>query len=202
MEVKDVTTAQPTPVQQQRRQITIDALVAASRQGVIEYGMGVSMDQIAELAQVGRRTAFRYFATREDLISAGLATVTRDLLLAMPEYTGGDWRTWLADVVRLRHQTTVRGGRIYWEMTVQQLPERVARAVAEHRGVLRGIYTMVSTTIWHAAGGEGDPPQRLYRTVAAHMSPLFTQAVVLDADGTPELAAEMATDAIIAAVRT
>jgi hypothetical protein len=37
--------------------------------------------------------------------------------------------------------------------------------------------------------------------VTAHLSPVFTQAVVVDAQGTAELAAQTASNAITAAVR-
>jgi hypothetical protein len=42
-----------TNVQRQKRQITIDALLDASRPGMIEYGLDISVDHIATLGSSG-----------------------------------------------------------------------------------------------------------------------------------------------------
>lgn len=66
---------------------------------------------------------------------------------------------------------------------------------------LKPVFLRTAETLWQAAGGDGPAPQELRQAVAAHLSPMFTQAVLLDADGTPELAAELATNAIAATAR-
>jgi hypothetical protein len=58
------------------------------------------------------------------------------------------------------------------------------------------LFAATASTLWEAAGGVRVPPDRLRHSVCAHLSPLFTQAVLLDADGSPELAAQLAADAI------
>ncbi|WP_328606798.1 TetR/AcrR family transcriptional regulator [Amycolatopsis sp. NBC_00345] len=194
-------TQELTQVQQQRRQVTVDALLEAAKLGMIDRGLDVSMDDIAELAEVGRRTVFRYFATREDLLSAAIAAASADYLSAMADCSGEDWRAWLADFARVMHQRSARGGRLYWEFASRRLPERLAQAYSEHRQALQGMFDTVTVTVWGAAGGNGAAPQELRQTVAAHLSPMFTQSVLLDAGGSAELAAEMATNAIAGATR-
>jgi AcrR family transcriptional regulator len=163
---------------------------------MIKYGIDVSMDDIAALAQVGRRTVFRYFATREDLLEAALAAASANYVRSLPQYTGGDWLAWLVDLARL-----TPGGRLIWELTTRCLSSRLMQTYTEHRQALHHPFDTTAATLWHAAGGDGAAPQQLRQTVAAHLSPMFTQAVLLDADGTPDLAADMATNAIAATVR-
>jgi hypothetical protein len=50
-------------------------------------------------------------------------------------------------------------------------------------------------------GGDGAAPEPLRQAIAAHLSPLFSQAVLLDAGATPERAADMTTSAFPATVR-
>jgi AcrR family transcriptional regulator len=187
-------------VQQQRRQVTVDALLEAAERGMIEYGIDVSVDDIATLAEVARRTVFRYFPAREDLLGAAIATASARYLQSLPQYIGGDWRTWLADLTRVMHQATARAARLYWEFTTRRLPDRIGQAYDEHRQAHQRVFDTVSATVWHEAGGHGATPQLLRQTVAAHLSPIFTRAVVVDADGTAELAADMAANAIAATV--
>ncbi|MDT8915906.1 helix-turn-helix domain-containing protein [Amycolatopsis sp. PS_44_ISF1] len=194
-------TPELTQVQQQRRQTTVDALLQAAQRGLIDHGLDVSMDDIAQLAEVGRRTVFRYFATREDLLSEAIATASAGYLDAVADCSGEDWRAWLADFALVMHERAARAGRLYWEFASRRLPERLAQAYAEHRQALQRLFDTVTVTVWSGAGGEGTAPEELRQTVAAHLSPMFTQAVLLDAGGTPELAAKVATNAIAGATR-
>jgi AcrR family transcriptional regulator len=188
-----------TAVQRQRRQVTVDALVAAANRGMIEHGLDVSMDDIAALAQVSRRTAFRYFTTREDLLSAAVAASATNLH-SVPEYAGDDWQSWLRTVALERHRANLRAGRLHREFTARPLPTRLSHAYAGYQRALHHFFHTVADVVWQAADG-GDPaPQPLRQIVAVHLSPMFTQAVVVDAAGTAELAADMAADGIVTAV--
>lgn len=190
-----------TALQRQKRQLTVDALIRAAQRGLHERGLDVTVDEIAALAGVGRRTVFRHFATREDLLQEAFAASADDYLRAVPQYSGGDWEAWLADLTRVTHQAAAVAGQLSWEIRTRQLPPRLAAAHAEQLQALRRVYTTTAATLWEAAGGQGVFPERLRQTVAVHLSPLFTQAVVREVDGTAELAAELAATAIAATVR-
>jgi AcrR family transcriptional regulator len=194
-------TGQLTSVQRQRQQVTVDALIDAARRGMIEHGLDVTMDDIAVLAGVGRRTAFRHFATRDDLLQAALTAVYADYVRPLPGYTGGDWLAWLADLARVTHRVMARSGRLFWDLRTRRVPPRLMAADTANRQAFHRLFGATAATLWQAAGGDGAAPEPLRQAIAAHLSPLFTQAVLLDADGTPELAADMATSAITAAMR-
>ncbi len=199
MALKD--TGRLTSVQRQKQQVTVDALIDAARRGMNEHGLDITVDDIAALAEVGRRTVFRHFATREDLLQAALAAYNAEYMRSLPGYSGGDWLAWLADLARVAHQDAASAGRLVWDLRMRRLPPRLMASYTEHRRDLDNLLGTTATTLWQAAGGDGAAPQQLRQVVAAHLSPLFTQVVLLDADGTPELAADMATAAITATVR-
>jgi AcrR family transcriptional regulator len=183
-------------LQQQKQQVTINVLIDATQRAVIEHGLDVTVDEIALLAGVGRRTVFRYFATREDLLDAAIGAALADMERALPEYQGGDWLSWLAELSRLSHEVAARWRRLIWEVKTRPLPARLAR----YSDNPEWVYGVIPT-LWRAAGGRGDPPEELRNVVIAHLSPLFTQAVLVDAKGTPELAAQLTTEAIAANLR-
>ena len=195
------TTERRSAVARQKLQVTVDALILAAQRGMQEHGLDVTVDQIADLAEVGRRTVFRHFASREDLLQAAIAARFADFFGSMPCYSGSDWQGWLSELARLIHHTTANSGRLIWELRTRRLPPRLAAAYGEHRQALQLMFATTAATLWEAAGGKGTPPDQLRQTVATHLSPLFTQTVLLDADGTPELAAELATTAITATTR-
>ena len=45
-------------------------ILEAAQQAITEIGIDVSMDDIAKLADVGKGTLYRHFASREDLLTA------------------------------------------------------------------------------------------------------------------------------------
>jgi AcrR family transcriptional regulator len=187
---------QRSSLQRQRQQLTRDALIDAAQRGLIEHGLDVTVDDIAVLAGVGRRTVFRHFATREDLLDAALAAAVDSLVRAVPEYDGGDWLPWLTEVARVFHETSARSERLIWDVKARPLSPRLAKHADSQR-----LFVPVAATLWQAAGREGATPELLLRVVSAHLSPLFTEAVLIDARGTPELAAELASNAIATTVR-
>ncbi|WP_051161794.1 TetR/AcrR family transcriptional regulator [Nocardia brevicatena] len=194
------TTAHHSVGQRKKVQVTTDAIVNAAQRAMDEHGLDVTVDEIAALAGVGRRTVFRHFATREDLIQAAVTADFADFFGSLPPYDGIDWKVWLADLARRVHQRTAEAGRVISHLRTRRLSPRLAEAYGEHLQALQRMFATITTTLWEAAGGEDPPPDRLRRTVAAHLSPLFTQAVLLDAEGAPEFAADIATTAIIATV--
>ena len=191
---RQVVAERANTLRQQRQQVTADALVEAARRAMIEHGLDVTVDDIARLAGVGRRTVFRYFATREDLLRAALDKSFAAYVSALPEYGGGDWLEWITQLTLVSHRSVANAGRLLWELRTRRVP------VDTWKGVQR-VFDDVTATVWRAAGGGGRPPRELRQTVAAHLSPMFTQAVLLDAGGTPELAAELAAGAIAATLR-
>ena len=201
-----VTAGQPgrprlSGLQQRKRQLTIDALVRAAQQGMCEHGLDVTVDMIAALAEVDRRTVFRHFPTREDIMNAAVVAMYDDFFLSTPPFTGQDWQGWLAEVARWSHDTSARVRRLQWDIQTRRLPPRMAEVYAKQYQRRQDTFTMIAATLWQAAGGDGATPELLRQTVNALLSGLFTQAVLRDAEGTADLAVELTTSAIASTVR-
>ncbi|MET8797446.1 TetR/AcrR family transcriptional regulator [Nocardia sp. NPDC004568] len=192
------TTDQRSSMQLKKVRVTTDAIVAAAQRAMSEHGLDITVEEIAAHAEVGRRTVFRHFATREKLIRAALAAGYADFFESLPHYDGAEWENWLAELARRVHRQTAAAGRIIWHLRTRRLPPLLAAAHDENLRALHELFATVTATLWSAAGGTGTPPDQLRRTVAAHLSPLFTQAVLLDAHGDPEFAAEITTTAVSA----
>ena len=187
----------PSGLQQRKRQLTIDALIRAAQQAMCEHGLDVTVDVIAAIAEVDRRTVFRHFPTREDIMNAAVVTMYDDYLRSTPQYTGQDWQGWLAEVARWSHHTFARVRRLQWDIQTRRLPPRMAAVYAKQSQGRQDTFTMIAATLWQAAGGRGDTPELLRQTVNALLSGLFTQAVLRDAEGTADLAVELSTTAIV-----
>ena len=78
----------PAPLRERRRLETSAALVAAAHELFVRQGYdATTMDDIADAAVVSRRTLFRYFPTKEDLVFSdedGMLGVVSDALAAAP----------------------------------------------------------------------------------------------------------------------
>jgi hypothetical protein len=76
----------------------------------------------------------------------------------------------------------------------------MAEVYAKQYQKRQDTFTIIAATLWQAAGGDGATPELLQQTVNALLSGLFTQAVLRDAEGNADLAAELATTAIASTV--
>ena len=186
-----------TSLQKQRKQLTVDALIAAAQRGMKQRGLEVTVDHVAALAGASRRTVFRHFETREALLETALAATMADFARSLPEYTSGDWVAWLEEVAKLAHEASAEWSWLVWDL----YGPRVTSRLAPYADASTRRWAETASKLWKAAGGDGAAPLQLEAVVVAHMGPLFTQAVLVHAGGTPELAAKLATEAIVSTLR-
>lgn len=188
-----------------KRQAAVDHMLAAARRLVLQQGLDVTMDQLAEAVGVSRRTLFRHFETREKLVSAAFEAGMTGYLRQLPTLVDhpGDPRGWLRATCTAAHRMNATIGPGFFELASRpDLPPELAAAEQRRRHDFRSAAGDVTRTLWQALGPGGSPPPALTTTVTAHLSPHFTAALVVDADRDWRAAAELAYAAILAAVQS
>ncbi|SEO83009.1 TetR/AcrR family transcriptional regulator [Trujillonella endophytica] len=188
------------PLADAKRQFVVDRILTSARRLVITAGLGVTMDQIAEAAGVSRRTLFRHFDTRDRLIATAFTVAGDQLVQQWPLYDG-DVHGWLQGICEVNHRGNSNAGPGYWELTSRtDLPPDLADFERSRRALRRERIAELTRQLWDRSGGAGDPPAALVASVSAHLSAHFTAAVVTEHGSSWEAAAEIARDAILAAL--
>lgn len=173
-------------------------ILRATRRLLAREGLGVSIDAIAVEAELGRRTIFRYFATRDELIaralSDSLGRFHAQVADALSE--SSDLDHWLVDVVTQLHGSQRRAGVALWQLAASNdddLSPPVAR-VNKHRRDSRQLLTRsIAQAAWKKAGGAGDAPRSIELSVALSISSFAIQSLNTDyGAGDEEAAAAIA----------
>jgi AcrR family transcriptional regulator len=197
-------TATPSLAAEQRDAAQSRILQAAGRV-LAERGLAATVDDVAEAANVSRRTVFRHFATRDALLAAAIREGVRRYgpRLPAPPEEGDDLRAWLLDLLVVVHQLNAENGRIYWELAALDsgdLPAELAAAAAERRASRREFAAGVTARMWRARGGRGRPPAWLADAVAVHLSGFTTQSLTGDFGRTPHQVAQVCARVLEAAL--
>lgn len=163
---------------------------------VAGHGLDVTVEEIAEAAGVSRRTMFRHFPTRDQLIAAAISAGLERYGELLPAYRGGDWRAWLEELCKAVHRMNDSCGPGFWELaTRHDLPPGLSALEEERRRGRGQVMTALAAALWPAAGGPGRSPQAVKTAVSVHLSPHFT-AAVKDAGHDWQRAARLAMSAI------
>lgn len=188
------------PVAEAKRRAGIDHVLKSARRFVMANGLDATMDQLAEATGVSRRTLFRQFGSREGLLAAAFDAGMDDYRHQLPTYSG-DLHGWLRDTCEAAHRMNAVIGPGFFELASRSdLPTDLAQVEQRRRRDFRDAVSDVARAAWTAAGHRGRPPKSLIGTVAAHLSPHFTAALVIDAGESWTTAAELAYTAILAAL--
>jgi AcrR family transcriptional regulator len=193
--------AMTTLLEQKKRQTTADHLVRAAVAGLAKHGFRVTVDDIAREAGVSRRTIFRHFATRDDLLAVALTQQSDTFRSTLPQLGDQGWPAWLAELCQAVHQANDTLHRTLHELvTRHDLSPRLLTFADDIDTYRRGRNSDVADTLWQAVGRAGGAPAELRAVVASHLSPHFTTAVSQDAQGDHPMAASLAREAILAAL--
>ncbi|MET8982667.1 TetR/AcrR family transcriptional regulator [Streptomyces sp. NPDC004539] len=190
-----------TGLAEMKRSATVEHITQAALRGLTEHGLDVTVDEIATIAGVSRRTVFRHFTTRDELVVAAIRA-TRPLFdESLPLRDGADWREWLSELYLAVHRANVRFGRLVWELLARpNLSEPLATVAAEITRYRAARNEAIVRDLWQALGRDDAVPPVLRAGVIAHFSPHFTIAVHRDAGGDAAMAASLATASVLALV--
>jgi AcrR family transcriptional regulator len=180
----------------QRRDLARTRILRAAGQVLSIRGLTATMDDVAEVAGVNRRTVFRHFATRDALFAQAIMAAVRryaDHLPTAPDT--GDLREWLRELLLVTHRLNVENGQVFWEIAAlptDDLAPELAAAAQEARKARNNFAVWVTGRIWQARSGTGKPPRWLVDTVAVQLSGFTTQALIGDLGRRPEDVADVA----------
>jgi AcrR family transcriptional regulator len=155
--------AERTSVVVARRERVLDVAEAV----LAEVGVTATMDEIAEAAGIGRRTLFRYFPSREDLIACAIER----------GYERLDHRR----VLTTTHHVASQMGKAHWQVAAdREVLDGLGAAVAARQRARRHYVQRFTDRLWLLADGRGQPPAWLADTFGL-LESLFTyQALRLD----------------------
>ncbi|HEY3747840.1 MAG TPA: helix-turn-helix domain-containing protein [Pseudonocardiaceae bacterium] len=196
-------TEQATPLADQQRDVARSRILRAARIVLAQRGFAATVDDVAEAAGVNRRTVFRHFTTRDGLFAEAIKEGVRRYTLQLPTAPeGDDLRAWLVDLLLVTHRLNAGNGRVYWELAAvepAELSGELAVAAAERRESRKQFAVGVTSRIWQARGGQGQPPMWLTDAVAVHLSAFTTQALAGDFNRTPDEVARVSAQVLEAA---
>ncbi len=160
-------------------------VLRAARRLMAERGLAVSMDDIAEMSGLGRRTLFRHFQGREEIITAALSSALDWYDGRVADMVRSDLTLdeWLKAITSTLHRIHLDSGRGLWELTASYDDELGAelRAInARRRNERRATTNAIAVEAWRRADGVGACPETVIDACALTMSSFATHSMLLD----------------------
>ncbi len=167
-------------------------MIAARRERVLdaaevvlaEVGVTATMDEIAEAAGIGRRTLFRYFPSREDLIAAAIERRYQRLdreVFDDAHLEADDPDELIRRVLTTTHRVAAQMGKAHWQVAAdREVLNGLGAAAAARQRARRSYVQRFTDRLWELAGGPPPPPAWLADAFGL-LESLFTyQALRLD----------------------
>ena len=174
----------------EQRQLARARIVRAAGSVLATRGLAATIDDVAEVAGVSRRTIFRHFTTRDALfvtvIRAGIRRYAEQI---PPPPAGDDLRGWLPELLAVTHRLNARNGRVFWDLVGLQAAEEsgeLAMVAEECRDSRNRFAASVTALLWRARHARGQPPQWLADAVAVQLSGFTTQSLAGDLGRSPD----------------
>jgi len=161
---------------EETRAVVRARIVQGAAKALAAGGFDTTVDDIAVVAGVGRRTVFRHFATHDEVLAAAMAEMlaSYDRLMPGPPAPGADLETWLRETAVTLHDLNSRlMGRAFWDMNVER--PGISPAERDRRRV--GYATQIARYAWHAADGLGRPPSWVVDAFALQLSGFATNCL-------------------------
>lgn len=161
-----------------------ERVLEAAETVLAQVGVTATMDEIAEAAGIGRRTLFRYFPSREELIAAaierGYARLDEEVF-DEAHLDARDADELIRRVLTTTHRVAAQMGKAHWQVAAdREVLNGLGAAAAARQRARRGYVQRFTDRLWRLAGGRGRPPQWLADTFGL-LESLFTyQALRLD----------------------
>jgi AcrR family transcriptional regulator len=181
----------------EKRQLTEARIRRAAMETMALRGFAATVDEIADRAGVSSRTIYRYFATHDQLIAAGIREGLQAAGQPIPgsPSVGDDFDGWIDRIALEAHtkNATVVGA-AFWDVLgpAPSASKEIEEARALRRPTRMQWMSRLSTIAWAAAGGKGEPPTTVVTTFALALSAFTFHALAADFGYGPEETARFA----------
>jgi AcrR family transcriptional regulator len=184
-------TARPLSLAEEQRQLTRSRIRQAAMEVVAQRGFDATIEEISRVSGVSPRTIFRHYASQGNLI----ITTVNDMFeacgrrpiegLPAAEDDLDGWLTVLAMTIHTRNAEII--GEAFWDLHAphHEESEALAEVSALRREFRRRGVRRLASIAWSAAGGRGEPPEKLELAFALHFSAFATHALMIDFDQAP-----------------
>jgi AcrR family transcriptional regulator len=174
-----IETARPSVLADEQRAVGRGRILIATRRMLAERGFAVTVDEIANAAEVGRRTVFRYFASRDELLTAAIADWLHEYSERLPPspMSGQDPRDWLDSVALQMQVLNVEVGDLFWEIHGRRLFNDTATTDL-YTTIAAKLRTKYAADAWLAFGGVGEPPDWVADSFAVQLSAYATNKLL------------------------
>ena len=178
------------------KSVTEFRILRATSRLLAREGLGISIDAIAVEAELGRRTIFRYFPSRDDLIARALSDSLSRFHAQVAEAISesSDVQQWLIEVVAQLHGSQRKAGAAFWQLTASndaELPSAIAKVNKFRRKSRRDLTKSIAQTAWVKAGGHGDAPRSVGLAMALSISSFTVQSLSVDYQANDEESVEI-----------
>jgi AcrR family transcriptional regulator len=160
-------------------------VLRATRRLLADRGLGVSMDDIAAAADVGRRSLFRHFSSRDALVAEALSGALDwyDEQVVRVDDAEASLEVWLEGLILRIHQMHIAAGRGMWQMAAaadDELAPEIAEVNRRRRQDRHSTTETIAREAWQRAGGRGKPPRAVIDACALAISSFATRSMVDD----------------------
>lgn len=165
--------------------VSRERVLRATQRLLAEQGLGISMDDIAVAADVGRRSLFRHFDSRDALVAEALERSLGwyfdRVVVPADRYPSLD--DWLVALAQGIHRLHLDAGRAIWQLAAANDAELTPTLVAVNRVRRtngRRFTQQIATTAWRLAGGDGPPPDVVTDAFVFTLSSYATRSTIVD----------------------
>ena len=163
-------------------------VLRAAQRVVTATGLHASMDDIAAEAGVGRRSLFRHFGSRDNLVAQAVTLaldaygreVARTTTTVVDDRPPGDW---LEDLISKSHRAHLDAGVGLWQLAAADdadLPGPLAEVNRRRRAARAEWTRSVAEALWSRSGHRGDAPQAVVDGVGLAVSSFATRSMIED----------------------
>jgi len=168
------------------RKSTVEfAILRATKTLLATTGLNVSMDAIAEEAGISRRTLFRHFSVRDELVARALdeSLAYFHELAAQDLPSTSDLREWLSRTVAALHSTQIGAGRGLWQLAASdddELPPVIAAVNKKRRDARHQTTRAIAQEAWKRSGRKGAVPRKVEVMFALAFSSFAARSLNVD----------------------